>query len=63
MIVARSVRSQAQTMRRRIAEELGRVTRNGRPRRRRRNDRVSRNLEQAVEKTKDAFRRNGSDPR
>lgn len=63
MIVARSVRSQAQTMRRRIAEELGRVTRNRRPRRRRRNDRVSRNLEQAVEKTKDAFRRNGSDPR
>lgn len=63
MIVARSIRNQAQTMKGRIAEELGRVTRNRRLQRRGRNDRVCGSLKQAVEKTKDAVRRNGSDPR
>jgi uncharacterized protein YjbJ (UPF0337 family) len=63
MIVARSIRNQAQTMKGRITEELGRVTRNRRLQRRGRNDRVSGSLKQAAEKTKDAFRRNGSDPR
>lgn len=60
MIVAQSIRNQAQTMKGRITEELGRVTRNRRLQRRGRNDRVSGSLKQAVEKTKDAFRRNGS---
>jgi len=63
MTVARSIRNQAQTMKGRITEELGRVTRNRRLQRRGRNDRVSGSLKQAVEKTKDAFRRNGSSPR
>lgn len=63
MNVARSTRNQAQTMKGRITEELGRVTRNRRLQRRGRNDRVAGSLNQAVEKTKDAFRRNGSSPR
>ena len=63
MIAARSIRNQAQTMKGRITEELGRVTHNRRLQRRGRNDRVSGSLKQAVEKTKDAFRRNGSSPR
>jgi uncharacterized protein YjbJ (UPF0337 family) len=63
MIVARSIRNRAQTMKGRITEELGRVTRNRRLQRRGRNDRFSGSLKQAVEKTKDAFRRNGSGPR
>ncbi|WP_298556838.1 CsbD family protein [Streptomyces luteogriseus] len=50
-------------MKGRITEELGRVTRNRRLQRRGRNDRVAGSLKQAVEKTKDAFRRNGSSPR
>ena len=62
MTVSRTVRNQAQTMKGRITEELGRVTRNRRLQRRGRNDRVSGSLKQAVEKTKDAFRRNGSGP-
>ena len=63
MTVSRSIRNQAQTMKGRITEELGRVTRNRRLQRRGRNDRVSGSLKQAVERTKDAFRRNGSGPR
>jgi uncharacterized protein YjbJ (UPF0337 family) len=60
MTVSRTIRNQAQTMRGRVTEELGRVTRNRRLQRRGRTDRVSGSLKQAVEKTKDAFRRNGS---
>ncbi|WP_372487925.1 CsbD family protein [Streptomyces guryensis] len=63
MTVSRTIRNQAQTMKGRITEELGRVTRNRRLQRRGRIDRVSGSLKQAVEKTKDAFRRNGSGPR
>jgi uncharacterized protein YjbJ (UPF0337 family) len=63
MTVSRSIRNQAQTMKGRITEELGRVTRNRRLQRRGRADRVSGSLKQAVEKTKDAFRWNGSGPR
>ncbi|MEE1765020.1 MULTISPECIES: CsbD family protein [unclassified Streptomyces] len=63
MTVARSISNQAQTMKGRMTQELGRVTRNTRLERRGRNDRVSGSLEQAVEKTKDAFRRNGSGSR
>lgn len=63
MTVARSIRNQAQTVKGRITQELGRVTRNRRLQRRGSNDRVSGSLKQAVEKTKDAFRRNGSCPR
>ncbi|MFD8309043.1 CsbD family protein [Streptomyces sp. NPDC059690] len=63
MTIARSIRSQAQTVKGRITQDLGRVTRNRRLQRRGRNDRVSGDLKQAVEKTKDAFRRNGSGPR
>ncbi|WP_028799171.1 CsbD family protein [Streptomyces sp. 142MFCol3.1] len=63
MTVARTIRNTAQTMKGRITEELGRVTRNGRLQRRGRIDRVSVSLEQAVEKTKDAFGRNGSGTR
>ncbi|MFF1320210.1 CsbD family protein [Streptomyces sp. KS_5] len=63
MTVSRTIRNQAQTMKGRITEELGRVTRNRRLKRRGRADRVSGSLKQAVEKTKDAFRRNGSGPR
>jgi uncharacterized protein YjbJ (UPF0337 family) len=63
MTVARTIRNQAQTMKGRITEELGRVTRNRRLQRRGRIDRVSGSLKQAVEKTKDAFRRNGSGTR
>jgi uncharacterized protein YjbJ (UPF0337 family) len=63
MTVSRTIRNQAQTMKGRITEELGRVTRNRRLQRRGRADRVSGSLKQAVEKTKGAFRRNGSGPR
>ncbi|WP_078851844.1 CsbD family protein [Streptomyces sp. NRRL B-3229] len=63
MTVARSIRNQAQTMKGRITQELGRVTGNRRLQRRGRNDRVSGSLKQAAEETKDAFRRNGSGPR
>ncbi|MDQ0933745.1 CsbD family protein [Streptomyces turgidiscabies] len=63
MAVSRTIRNQAQTMKGRITEELGRVTHDRRLQRRGRIDRVSGGLKQAVEKTKDAFRRNGSDPR
>ena len=63
MTVARSIRNQAQTMKGRITEELGRVTRNRRLQRRGRTDRVSGSLKQAAEKAKDAFRRGGSGPR
>jgi uncharacterized protein YjbJ (UPF0337 family) len=63
MTVARTIRNQTQTMKGRITEELGRVTRNRRLQRRGRIDRVSGSLKQAVEKTKDAFRRNGSGTR
>ncbi|MGI5373317.1 CsbD family protein [Streptomyces sp. CA-251387] len=50
-------------MKGRITEELGRVTRNRRLQRRGKAERVSGSLKQAVEKAKDAFRRNGSGPR
>ncbi|QCD57159.1 CsbD family protein [Streptomyces hawaiiensis] len=50
-------------MKGRITEELGRVARNTRLQHRGRKDRVSGSLKQAVEKTKDAFMRNGSGPR
>ena len=63
MTVSRTIRNQAQTMKGRITEELGRVTRNRRLQRRGRADRVSGSLKQAAEKTKDAFRRTGSGPR
>lgn len=63
MTVSRSIRNRAQTMKGRITEELGRVTRNRRLQRRGRVDRVSGSLKQAVEKTKGAFRRNGIGPR
>jgi uncharacterized protein YjbJ (UPF0337 family) len=63
MTVSRTVRNQAQTMKGRITEELGRVTRNRRLQRRGRIDRASGSLKQAVEKAKDAFRRDGSSPR
>ncbi|MDH6546067.1 uncharacterized protein YjbJ (UPF0337 family) [Streptomyces sp. SAI-041] len=63
MTVPRSIRNQAQTMKGRITQELGRVTRNRRLQRRGRNDHVSGSLKQAAEKIKDAFRRNGSSPR
>ncbi|MDH6604730.1 uncharacterized protein YjbJ (UPF0337 family) [Streptomyces sp. SAI-208] len=63
MTVARSIRNQAQTMKGRITQELGRVTRNRRLQRRGRNDHVSGSRKQAAEKIKDAFRRNGSSPR
>ena len=63
MTVARSTRNQAQTVKGRTTQELGRVPRNRRLQRRGSNDRVSGSLKQAVEKTKDAFRRNGSGPR
>lgn len=61
--VARSISSQAQTMKGRITQELGRGTRSRRLQHRGRNDRVSGSLKQAGEKTKDALRRNGSGPR
>jgi uncharacterized protein YjbJ (UPF0337 family) len=61
MTVSRTARNQAQTMKGRITEELGRVTHNRRLQRRGRIDRVSGSLKQAAETTKDAFRRNGSD--
>jgi uncharacterized protein YjbJ (UPF0337 family) len=63
MTVARTIRNKAQTMKGRVTETLGRVTRNRRLQRRGRTDRVSGSLKQAVEKTKDAFRRNGSGTR
>lgn len=63
MTVARSIRNQAQTMKGRITEEAGRVTRNRRLQRHGRIDRVSGTMKQAVEKTRAAFRRNGSGPR
>ncbi|MBZ9639204.1 MULTISPECIES: CsbD family protein [unclassified Streptomyces] len=63
MTVSRTIRNKAQMMKGRITEELGRVTRNGRLQRRGRIDRVSGSLTQAVEKTKDALRRNGSGTR
>ncbi|MDC0774053.1 CsbD family protein [Streptomyces sp. HD] len=63
MTVSRTIRNQAQTMKGRITEELGRVTRNRRLQRRGRADRVSGSLKQAVEKAKVAFRRNGSGTR
>ncbi|MFJ3308484.1 CsbD family protein [Streptomyces sp. NPDC086549] len=63
MTVARTIRNKAQTMKGRITEDLGRVTRNRRLQRRGRIDRISGSLKQAVEKTKDAFRRNGSGTR
>jgi len=63
MTVARTIRNTAQTMKGRITEDLGRVTRNRRLQRRGRIDRVSGSLKQAAEKTKDAFRRNGSGTR
>jgi uncharacterized protein YjbJ (UPF0337 family) len=63
MTVSQTIRNKAQTMKGRITEELGRVTRNRRLQRRGRTDRVSGSLKQAVEKTKDAFRRHGSGPR
>lgn len=63
MTIARSIRNQTQTVKDRITQELGRVTRNRRLQRRGRNDSVSGGLKQAVEKTNDAVRRNGSGPR
>ncbi|WP_405582818.1 CsbD family protein [Streptomyces sp. NBC_01092] len=63
MAVSRIIRNKAQTMKGRITEEFGRVTRNRRLQRRGRTDRVSGSLKQAVEKTKGAFRRNESSPR
>ncbi|MER5184672.1 CsbD family protein [Streptomyces sp. NPDC002896] len=63
MTVERTIRNKAQTMKGRITEEFGRVTRNRRLQRRGRIDRVSGSLKQAVEKTKDAFRRNESGTR
>ncbi|MEV2212387.1 CsbD family protein [Streptomyces sp. NPDC050997] len=59
----RTISNQAQTIKGRITQELGRVTGNRRLQRRGRVDRVSGSMEQAVEKTKAAFRRNGSGPR
>lgn len=63
MTVSRTIRNQAQMMRGRITEEVGRVTHDTRLQRRGRIDRVSGSLKQAVQRTKDAFRRNGSGPR
>jgi uncharacterized protein YjbJ (UPF0337 family) len=63
MTVARTTRNKARTMKGRITEDLGQVTRNRRLRRRGRIDRVSGSLKQAAEKTKDAFRHNGSGTR
>ncbi|WP_128429301.1 CsbD family protein [Streptomyces cyaneus] len=63
MTVSRTIRNQAQTMKGRITEELGRVTRNRRLQRRGTTDRVSGSLKQAATKAKGAFRRNGSSPR
>lgn len=63
MTVARSIRNQAQTMKGRITEEVGRVTRNRRLQRHGRIDRVSGTMKQAVEKARGVFRRNGSGPR
>ena len=63
MTVARTIRNKAQSMKGRITEDVGRVTRNRRLQRRGRIDRVSGSLKQAVEKTKGAFRRNGSGTR
>ncbi|UGY95324.1 CsbD family protein [Streptomyces gobiensis] len=60
MTIARTIRNKAQTLKGRITEGLGRVTRNRRLQCRGRIDRVAGNLKQAVEKTKDAFGRNGS---
>ncbi|GAA4090096.1 hypothetical protein GCM10022233_86810 [Streptomyces shaanxiensis] len=63
MTVSRTVRNKAQTMKGRITEELGRVTRNRRLQRRGRADRVSGSLKQGVEKVRGALRRDGSGPR
>ncbi len=63
MTVSQAIRNQAQTMKGRITEELGRVTRNRRLQRRGRIDRVSGSLKQAAAKTKSAFGRNGSGTR
>jgi uncharacterized protein YjbJ (UPF0337 family) len=63
MTVSRTIRNQAQMMRGRITEEVGRVTHDRRLQRRGRIDRVSGSLKQAVQRTKDTFRRNGSGPR
>ncbi|MFF7139085.1 CsbD family protein [Streptomyces sp. NPDC008196] len=63
MNVSRNARNQAQAMKGRITEELGRVTGNRRLQRRGRADRVSGGLKQAVEKAKGAFRRDGGDSR
>jgi uncharacterized protein YjbJ (UPF0337 family) len=63
MTVSRTTRNQAQAMRGRITEELGRVTHNRRLQRRGRADRVSGSVKQAIEKARAAFTRNGGDPR
>jgi uncharacterized protein YjbJ (UPF0337 family) len=63
MTVSRTIKNQAQTMKGRITEELGRVTRNRRLQRRGRTDRVSGSLKQAAEKVKGTFRGSGSGPR
>ncbi|MFD9436049.1 CsbD family protein [Streptomyces sp. NPDC060002] len=60
MTVARPIRSTAQAMEGTVTEELGHVTRNRRPQRRGRIDRVAGSLKQAVEKTKSAFGRDES---
>ncbi|MGW0875818.1 CsbD family protein [Streptomyces sp. NPDC002740] len=59
MTVARPIKSTAQTMKGRITEELGQVTRNRRrqPQRRGRINRVAGSLKQAAEKTRNAFGR------
>lgn len=53
----------ARTLKGRITEDLDRVDRNRRPRRRDRIGQGSESLKQAVEKTKDAFGRDGSGTR
>ncbi|MFG2460443.1 CsbD family protein [Streptomyces sp. NPDC048523] len=63
MTVSRTTRNQAQVMKGRVTEELGRVTHNRRLQRRGRADRVSASVKQAVDKAKAAFTRNGGDAR
>lgn len=64
MTVARTTRNKVRPLKgSRITEDLDRVARDRRPRHRGRLDRGSGSLKQTVEKTKDAFGRDGSGTR
>ncbi|MFD3731656.1 CsbD family protein [Streptomyces sp. NPDC058632] len=63
MTVSPAIRNRAQTTKDRITEELGRVTRNRRLRRRGKMDQAFGSLKQATEKTEDAFGQDGSGTR